>query len=73
MKHLSKKILKNLEKEKGEILEEINTDIPNYKEIEDHKEAKETMKAYLEELINEVETAIKTDNAPKTQEAIEEA
>jgi hypothetical protein len=40
MKHLATRIFKSIEKEHGEILPEINTDIPNYKAIEDHKEAK---------------------------------
>ena len=35
----------------GKFRRELNQEIPNYKEIEDHKEAKETMKAYLEETI----------------------
>ena len=44
MKHLAKKIFKGLEKDNGSLPVTINTEIPNYKEIEDHKEAKSTMK-----------------------------
>ncbi|HPC99722.1 MAG TPA: hypothetical protein PLA01_00050 [Acetivibrio sp.] len=55
LKHIAKKIFKSLEKEAGAIPEGINTDIPNYKEIEDHKEAKDTMKTYVEEIIAQVE------------------
>lgn len=35
--------------------EEINQEIPNYKEIDDHKEAKATMKTFLEDTITKVE------------------
>ena len=51
MKRLAKKILKNLKEETGDIPEEINQNIPDYNQIEDHRQAKETMKNYLEELI----------------------
>jgi len=40
MKHLAKKIFKSIEKEHGEIPAGINTEIPDYKAIEDHKEAR---------------------------------
>jgi IS5 family transposase len=40
MKRLAKKVFKTVEKECGEVPEEINQEIPNYKEIENHKEAK---------------------------------
>lgn len=55
LKHIAKKIFKSLEKEAGAIPEGINTDIPNYKEIENHKETKDTMKTYVEEIIAQVE------------------
>jgi IS5 family transposase len=48
MKHLAKKIFKGLQEDIGFIPEDIPTELPNYKEIEDHREAKETMKAALE-------------------------
>jgi len=73
MKRLAEKILKNIEIETGSIPEDINTEIPNYKEIEDHKVAKETMKNYVEELIDSVEYQIDTSSAPQTLQAIEKA
>ncbi|AOT71801.1 hypothetical protein Gferi_21050 [Geosporobacter ferrireducens] len=73
MKYLAKKIFKNLEEENGQILEGLNTTIPQYKEIEDHKQAKETMKQYLEEVIEKVKENIKLEDHPKTQATIENA
>jgi len=73
MKHLAKKIFKNLEDEKGAIPEQIDKDIPNYKEIEDHNEAKKTMKNYLEKTIEEIEENIDLSTAPKTAQIIDEA
>ncbi len=71
---LAKKIFKNLEKEAaGEIPEEINTNIPNYKEIADHREAKATMKAYVEEVIAQVEEKIEGEKHTKTYKVIEKA
>lgn len=72
MKHLSKKILKNLEEENnGHIPECIDTNIPNYKEIEDHTIAKSTMKEYLEKLIDDIEN--QSNTGVKTEQAISEA
>jgi len=73
MKHLAKRIFKSIEKEQGEIPAEINTDIPDYKSITDHKEAKKVMKTYLETVIDKVQEDPVLSNIPKTQEAIEEA
>jgi transposase len=73
MKRLAQKILKNLEEEKGTIPDGIDKDIPDYKQIEDHKSAKETMKIYLEKLMETVETAIEPAGAPETQEVINKA
>ena len=74
MKHLAKGILKSLQDKDGNIPEGIDDDIPNYKEIKDHKVAKETMKDYLENLIENVENTIDTEaTKPETKEAIEEA
>lgn len=69
MKRLAKRILSSLKKDNGEIPEEIDTNIPDYKQIEDHLEAKQTMKAYLESII-EGATAYAGE---KTFAAIEEA
>lgn len=52
MKHLAKKIFKEMETEPH--------DIPDYTEIEDHKEAKKVMKESLENIIEEA-----GDKAPK--------
>jgi len=73
MKHLAKKIFKSLEKEYGEIPSEINTEIPNYKEIEDHKEAKTVMKTYLETVIAKVQENPKLSALPQTKDSIAEA
>ena len=48
MKHLAKRIFKGLEADNGQIPEAVNTDIPDYTQIEDHNQAKQTMKSYLE-------------------------
>lgn len=55
MKHLAKRIFKGLELDNGVIPESINTNIPDYTQIEDHKEAKAVMKSYLEETIDGAE------------------
>lgn len=73
MKHLAKKIFKTLDEEIGQIPSNINQEVPDYKEIEDPKEAKATMKTYLEEVINQVEENIKVDNSVKTKLVIENA
>lgn len=73
MKHLAKKIFKTLEKELGTMPENIDINVPNYKEIENHNEAKQTMKAYLEQVIDEIKSTVDVDNAPKTNEVINKA
>jgi len=73
MKQLAKKILKGLDKENGSIPEQINQNIPNYKEIEDHKQAKETMKNYLKNLISEVKTDVDLSKLPETRQTLEKA
>jgi transposase len=73
MKHLAKKIIKNIEEEKGSIPDSLNQGIPDYKQIEDHKLAKETMKNYLENLIDEVQVSTNAVESPKTQKAIDKA
>ena len=73
MKRLAQKILKNLKDETGDIPEEINQDIPDYKQIENHKEAKATMKSYLEELIEATQVQINPEEAVKTQKMIDTA
>jgi transposase len=73
MKHLAKKILKNLQKENNTIPEQVDVNIPNYKEIEDHKLAKETMKNYLEKLIKEVKNEVDTSTLTETKNIINKA
>ncbi|RYG70959.1 transposase, partial [Lentibacillus lipolyticus] len=73
MKRLASKIFKTVEKENGEMPEGINQEIPNYKEIEDHKEAKATMKSYLEETITKVEENIDIENSPETKGILDNA
>ena len=46
MKRLANKIFITLNEENGELPDSINQEIPQYKEIEDHKEAKDVMKAF---------------------------
>lgn len=67
MKYFAKKIFISLEKENGEIPAGINQEIPDYKSIEDHKEAKETMMNYLEETITDVKNTMDIDNLPRTK------
>jgi transposase len=54
MKHLGRKIMESYEEENGTPLKDV-PQAPDYKEMEDHKEAKEAMKAYLETVIDMVE------------------
>jgi transposase/curved DNA-binding protein CbpA len=69
MKHLAKKIFKGLEADKGSIPCKINTQIPDYTQIDDPKEAKAVMKEYLEEVIAQS----KPYAGKKTKKAIAEA
>ena len=73
MKHLAKKIFKSLQREMGEIPNEVNTETPDYKNIKDHNEAKATMKDYLESEIANVKESVDIEVLPKTKEAIEQA
>lgn len=73
MKRLASKILKTVEKENGELPEGVNEEIPIYKDIDNPKEAKATMKSYLEETIHQVEEKIDLENSPKTKEVMDNA
>jgi transposase len=73
MKKLAKKIFKTMAEEIGEVPSTIDQVIPNYTEIEDHKEAKATMKSYLEETINKVEESVRLDDNPETKRIVENA
>jgi transposase len=69
MKHLAKKIFRGLEEDGVSVPEAVNTDIPDYKVIEDHKEAKAVMKAYPEEVMK----AAGPFAGEKTKKALTEA
>jgi transposase len=73
IKRLAKKIFKTYEKEVGSLPEEINQNIPDYKEISDNKEAKRVMKNYLESEINKIESAIILKECPNTRKILENA
>lgn len=73
MKHLAAKILHKIKEETGKVPEEVNPNIPDYKSIADHQEAKATMKEYLETMMEQVENSIDLSGAPGTVEAIAEA
>lgn len=69
MKHLAQRIFKGLEADNGVIPVSVDTRIPDYKKIEDHKEAKQTMKSYLEEVMENAAPYA----GERTAAAIEEA
>ena len=69
MKLLAKRIFKGLEKDNGYVPVTVDTDIPNYEAIENHQEAKATMKEYLETVMEQAEEYA----GKSTQYAIKEA
>jgi transposase len=71
MKHLGKKIIQTYEEETGKPLGNMPA-IPEYKEITDHKEAKDVMKTYLETVIDQVEGKTSIEES-KTAEVIQKA
>lgn len=73
MKQLAKKIFKTYEEESGELPENINQDIPEYKQIEDHNEAKKVMENYLKEEIEKVKNIVNEDENPETIKVLENA
>lgn len=73
MKRIAKKILKSVEEENGTLPDNIDANIPNYKEIDDPKQAKETMKNYLEKLMDDVEAAIEPTEDSKTRQVIDKS
>lgn len=73
MKRLARKLIETVEEENGELPEGVNQEIPEYKEIEDHKVAKATMKSFLEETISTVEESIDLECNPKTKSVVENA
>lgn len=73
MKRLAKKIFREAKEEDSSLLEKIDTDIPNYNEIEDPKEAKRVMKRYLEKSINQVQQNYSCDDNTQLTHAINKA
>ena len=73
MKRIAKKIFKTLEKESGEISEGIDQDIPDYREIEDRREAKKVMKEYVEKEIDKISKITNKEKHPETRKLIENA
>ena len=71
MKHLGRVIIHTYQKETGKQIEDM-PEVPNYKEIADHREAKVVMKSYLEEVIDLVEKQI-TENEELTRQWIQKA
>lgn len=71
LKRIAKKLFNTIEKENGQIPDSINTQIPNYKEINDIKQAKEVMKTYVEEIMREAETYINPEKNPKSYAIIQ--
>ncbi|MFA9560691.1 transposase, partial [Evansella sp. AB-rgal1] len=71
MKRLAKKLFRHLKEENGEVPDNVDVTIPNYKEIENHREAKETMKTYLEATLEKVEESVEIEKNPKTKETME--
>lgn len=68
MKHLARRILQALEKETGHTPDGL-PQVPDYEEIEDHKEAKAVMKEYIDTVIDYVEKQ-STPAESKTNEMI---
>lgn len=69
MRKLTKRILKGLQKDNGHVDASVCTSIPDYEKIEDPKEARQVMKAFLEETIQTSEPFA----GERTRRAIEEA
>ena len=69
MRHMARRIFAGLEADHGVIPKSVDTDIPNIKEIEDHKEAKKAMEEYLLKVISQAEAV----GGDKTKTAVDEA
>jgi len=65
MKYLARKIIRTYEEETGETIIDL-PDLPEYKEIEDHKEAKIVMKEYLETVIEKTKEKISQEETDTT-------
>lgn len=71
MKHLAQGIIKRMKEELGEIPADLNTNIPDYKAIKDHKQAKNKMQEYTMTLMDAVATELDGKAAPKTRRMVE--
>lgn len=71
MKHLAQRIFKALKRDLGEVPAEIDTNIPEYKQIEDHKEAKQIMKEYLLKVAQQAEPFALENTRAAIAEAME--
>jgi transposase len=71
MKHLAKRIFNGLENDLGAIPTEIDIKIPDYKKIADHQQAKQTMKKYLEGVMEKAALLGKEKTAAAIAEATE--
>jgi transposase len=70
MKHLAKKILAALKEDnEGVLPDRIDENIPDYKNIDDHKKAKEVMRAYLKGLMDGAEPFAKEHTIKALAEA----
>lgn len=69
MKHLAKRIFKGLEADNGEIPPEIDTRIPDYKQIEDHEQSKQAMKDYLVSVMEAAEQHAGEETAAAIEES----
>jgi len=73
IKRLANKLFKAYERESGELPSNINQNIPKYKEIEDHKEAKQIMKDYLQTEIEKFDSIINSREHPQTHKILKNA
>jgi len=73
MKYLARKIFRTYEQEAGRLPESVDQNIPKYKEITDHKEAKKVMENYLVSKIKETEKLTNPQTTPETIKIIETA
>src|SRR5699024_4555405 len=73
MKRLASKIFKTMEKEVGEVPDNIDQEIPDYEGIEDYEEAKQVMEDYLKGTISRVEEEMEQRELPETREIVENA
>lgn len=71
MKHLAQKIFKALKRDLGDVPAEIDTNIPDYKQIEDQTEAKQVMMEYLLKVIQQAEPFALENTRTTIAEAME--